>query len=310
MSPETDPEATVVSVPRLPDVPIASSGEACLVQIHPLGPGVGTRHVLGTTPLTLGREGSCHIRLPDRTVSRCHARVEPEQDGHTVVDLGSTNGTFVNDVRVSRHHLKDGDNLMVGQAVFRFLAGGSVEAEYHREIHRMAVLDPLTGIHNRRYLLEALERELHRSARYRRPLSFLLFDVDVFKAINDRFGHLAGDFSLRELVGCVQEVLRMESVFARYGGEEFAVVLPETTQENAVRVAERLRAHLEKHLFLYEGRGYALTISVGVATATGTEIVTTQELIRQADKALFSAKQRGRNRVVAGPEGVMPGTCP
>lgn len=304
MSLESDLEATVITEPKVPEVEIATRGESWLVQIHPVGSVVGTRYVLGQQPVVMGRDGSCDIRVPDRSVSRRHARVEPDGEARSIVDLASTNGTFVNDQRVSRHRLNDGDNLIVGQAVFRFLAGDSVEAAYHREIHRMAVLDPLTGIHNRRYLVETLDRELHRSVRYQRPLALLLFDVDAFKAINDSFGHLAGDFSLRELVSCVQEVLRLEAVFARYGGEEFAIVLPETTLEDGVRVAERIRGRVEKRVFLYADRGYSLTVSVGVATTTGTEVITGQELIRLSDKALFSAKQQGRNRVVAEPESV------
>ncbi len=304
MTHETDPESTVLTGPKAEDVQIEPCGEPCLVQIHPVGSGVGTRHMLGAAPVVIGREGNCDLRIPNRTVSRRHARIYPEGNGHAVADLGSMNGTFVNDVRISSHRLKDGDNVMLGDVVLRFLAGGSVEAAYHREIHRMAVLDSLTGVHNRRYLIDALDRELHRSARYHRPLAFLLFDVDSFKSINDAFGHLAGDFSLRELVGCVREVLRSECVFARYGGEEFAIVLPETTLENGVVVAERIRAQIEKHLFLYEGRGFALTVSVGVATTSGGEIITSQDLIRMADKSLFAAKQQGRNRVVAGPDAV------
>src|SRR5262249_43190695 len=153
---------------------------------------------------------------------------EVSPGGVTVADLGSTNGTFLNDALVARAPLKDGDYLRVGNCIYRFLAGGNVEADYHEEIYRLTITDGLTQTHNKRYLLEFLDRELARSQRHTRPLSLVLFDIDRFKAINDELGHLAGDHVLRELAACVKAAVRREELFARYGGEEFAVVLPET----------------------------------------------------------------------------------
>lgn len=296
---ETDPELTILKYPAVAEpVPPRRDGEPCLVQIYPVEAALGARYVLQTTPLLVGREVGCDVRVSDRTVSRQHARIEPDADGHRVVDLESTNGTFINDVRVSSWRLQNGDSLTVGPAVFRFLAGGNPEAAYHQQIHRLAVLDPQTGIHNQRHLLQVLERELHRAVRYQRPLAMLLFDVDTFKLVNDAHGHLAGDFSLREMVTCVQPVLRREAVFCRYGGDEFAVVLPETTLEDSVRAAERIRLEVERHSFDFDGRSFRMTVSIGVATASGEEEVTTQELIRVADESLYQAKRQGRNRVV------------
>ena len=163
---------------------------------HPLPPG---RHAL-----VLGRGNDCDIRINDHSVSRRHARIQPGADGYYAVDLQSTNGTFVNDVPASMCKLKDGDYLRVGNCIYRFLAGGNVEAEYHEEIYRLTIIDALTDIHNKRYLLEFLDRELARSARYHRPLSLVMFDIDHFKAINDELGHLGGDFTLRELAACVK----------------------------------------------------------------------------------------------------------
>ncbi len=213
--------------------------------------------------------------------------------------LQSTNGTFVNDVPASICKLKDGDYLRVGNCIYRFLAGGNVEAEYHEEIYRLTIIDALTDIHNKRYLLEFLDRELSRSARYLRPLSLIMFDIDRFKGINDEFGHLGGDFTLRELAACVKGSIRKEELFARYGGEEFVIVLPETPQENGIFVAERLRGLVEHHLFQYEGKAYPVTVSLGVAATNGDEALTPLDLIRQADEKLYNAKNSGRNRVVA-----------
>jgi two-component system, cell cycle response regulator len=195
--------------------------------------------------------------------------------------------------------LKDGDYLRVGNCIYRFLAGGNVEAEYHEEIYRLTIIDALTDIHNKRYLLEFLDRELSRSARYARPRALVLFDVDRFKTVNEEMGHLGGDFTLRELAACVKGSIRKEELFARYGGEEFVIVLPETTQENGTLVAERLRQLIERHLFQYEGKAYPVTISLGVAATTGDQALTPHDLIRVADEKLYQAKNAGRNRVAS-----------
>ena len=273
--------------------------DACVVHIYPTGPGMGTRYPLSDTPVVLGRGNDCDIRINDHSVSRRHARIQPGADGYYAVDLQSTNGTFVNDVVASICKLKDGDYLRVGNCIYRFLAGGNVEAEYHEEIYRLTIIDALTDIHNKRYLLEFLDRELARSARYGRPLTLILFDIDHFKAVNDELGHLGGDFTLREVAASVKTTVRKEELFARYGGEEFIVVLPETDHDGALVVAERLRALVERHLFQYEGKTFPVTISVGVATTAGEEGLMPTDLIRMADEHLFRAKRDGRNRVVA-----------
>jgi two-component system, cell cycle response regulator len=273
--------------------------DACVVHIYPTGPGMGTRYPLSDTPVVLGRGNDCDIRINDHSVSRRHARIQPGADGYYAVDLQSTNGTFVNDVAASICKLKDGDYLRVGNCIYRFLAGGNVEAEYHEEIYRLTIIDALTETHNKRYLLEFLDRELSRSARYARPLALIMFDLDRFKAINDDLGHLGGDFTLREMSACVKICVRKEELFARYGGEEFIIVLPETNLEGAVAVAERLRVMVEKHSFHYEGKAYPLTVSIGVAATDGSRSLSPSDLIGEADQKLFEAKHQGRNRVVA-----------
>jgi diguanylate cyclase (GGDEF)-like protein len=281
----------------------ATRRDACVVHIYPTGQGMGTRYPLSDTPMVLGRGNDCDIRINDHSVSRRHARIQPGADGYYAVDLQSTNGTFVNDVPASICKMKDGDYLRVGNCIYRFLAGGNVEAEYHEEIYRLTIIDALTDIHNKRYLLEFLDRELSRSARYQRPLALIMIDLDKFKAVNDELGHLGGDFTLREVASCIRGNVRKEELFARYGGEEFAVVLPETSREGALYVAERIRSQVEKHPFVYEGKAYPVTVSVGVATTNGDETLTPNELIRQADESLYQAKHEGRNRVVAAAAG-------
>ncbi len=283
-----------------PDRPIVSTRrDACVVHIYPTGQGMGTRYPLADSPVVLGRGNDCDIRINDHSVSRRHARIQPGADGYYAVDLQSTNGTFVNDVPASICKLKDGDYLRVGNCIYRFLDGGNVETEYHEEIYRLTIIDALTETHNKRYLLEFLDRELARSERYNRPLAIIMFDLDCFKAINDELGHLGGDFTLREMASCVKSCVRKEELFARYGGEEFIVVLPETNLEGAAAVAERLREMVEKYPFEYDGKSYKLTVSVGVAATDGNRALSPSELIGEADEKLFEAKRQGRNRVIA-----------
>jgi two-component system, cell cycle response regulator len=273
--------------------------DSCVVHIYPTGPGMGARYPLGDRAMVIGRGSDCDLRINDHSVSRRHARIQPGADGYYVTDLQSTNGTFVNDTPALRTRLEDGDYLRVGNCIYRYLAGGNVEAEYHEEIYRLTIIDALTDTHNKRYLLEFLDRELARSARHGRPLVLIMMDLDRFKTINDDLGHLGGDFTLRELAACIKACIRKEELFARYGGEEFAVVLPETTRDGAAAVAERIRALVERHPFQYEGKSYPVTVSIGVACTAGEKPLTPDELIRLADEHLYQAKRDGRNRVVA-----------
>src|SRR5207253_3847379 len=258
---------------------------------------MGARYPLNDKPLVLGRGNDCEIRINDHSVSRRHARIQPGADGYYAVDLQSTNGTYVNDVPASMYKLKDGDYLRVGNCIYRFLMGGNVEAEYHEEIYRLTIIDALTDIHNNRYFLEFLDRELARSSRYDRPLALVMMDIDRFKTINEEMGHLGGDFTLRELAARIKGNIRKEELFARYGGEEFAVVLPETQLEGAVNLADRLVKVVSEQPFQYEDKTYSVTISAGVTTTAGEKTISLSDLIRRADEKLYQAKHEGRNRV-------------
>ena len=287
---------TWVTAPKRPQS--RAGGAACLVHIYPTGPNMGQRYTLDEKPLVLGRGDDCEIRISDHSVSRRHARIESSAEGFYVVALQSTNGTFINDVPSAMATLKDGDYLRIGNCIYRFLTGGNVESEYHEEIYRLTIIDALTGIHNKRFLLEFLDRELARSARHCRPLSLLMIDIDHFKAINDELGHLGGDVTLRDLAASIRANVRREDLYARYGGEEFALVLVETPVQGAIELAERLRRLIEKKEFDYEGKPYHVSVSIGVASTSGEQGLNVTELVRRADDNLYQAKHQGRNRVV------------
>ncbi len=280
--------------------PVSTNSAACLVHIYPTGASMGTRYALVDKPLQIGRGEDCEVRIPDHSVSRKHCRVDSEAGNVSVTDLGSTNGTFVNDRMIQgTMQLHDGDYLRVGNCIYRFLAGGNVEAEYHEEIYRLTIIDALTQTHNQRSFMEFLDRELVRSNRHGRPLALLIFDIDWFKNVNDQLGHLAGDFALREMASLIRGTVRREDLFARYGGEEFAVVLVETGMPEAQEVAERIRTIIEGHVFRFEDSEFKVTVSVGICATSGDDSLTTKEMIRVADEKLYNAKNAGRNRVVA-----------
>lgn len=167
-----------------------------------------------------------------------------------------------------------------------------------QELQRMALLDGLTGLPNRRAFDDALHRAASAAQRAQVPLGLLLLDIDHFKRINDVHGHLAGDHVLKEVARLVQARIRRDEVFARYGGEEFCLVLPETPLEGAVEAGERLRQQIAEHIFTFQDDRIKVTMSVGCALL-GESDKTATELIQRADERLYQAKNSGRNRVCA-----------
>lgn len=271
--------------------------EAALVVIR--GRDIGRQYFIENAEVTIGRSSSCAIHIPHDAVSRKHAMISRQADDIRIVDLDSTNGTHVNDEPVqSPRSLFDGDLVKVGRTVFKFLSGGNVESQYHEELYRLSTTDGLTQVCNQRYFLEVLDREVDRALRYNRALSLVIFDIDHFKQVNDKYGHLAGDHVLRELIEGIKGKVRRHDVLARYGGEEFAVILPEIDLAGAKAMAEKLRLLVEEHGFDFDESDVHVTISLGVAALVGI-VQDAGSLIREADARLYEAKRLGRNCVCA-----------
>jgi len=253
--------------------------------------------VLGS--VNIGRSDASDLVLDQPEVSRRHAEVYVREGRAWVTDCGSRNGTFVNDVEVGDGvvALQDGDRITAGSCILKFIESDA-ENQFHEIIYRLNVEDALTRASNRRFLMEFLEREVARASRHRSPLSLVMYDLDRFKDVNDRFGHPAGDMVLRETATLVRAFVRREECFARFGGEEFCVVQPEIPLASASAVAEKMRRAVEGAQLFWDGERVAVTISCGVAElAPGCRDAT--ELIRQADERLYKAKHGGRNRVCA-----------
>jgi diguanylate cyclase (GGDEF)-like protein len=198
---------------------------------------------------------------------------------------------------------RDRDHFLPGEVAllttFVSLVAGAIEnARLHARARRQAVTDELTGLANRRHLDQRLGEEIVRAQRYAKPLSLLILDIDHFKAINDGYGHKAGDEALRALAQVLRGEVRDVDLVARYGGEEFVLVLPETDGTGAELSAERIRRAVARHPFrLPDGREFGITVSVGLAGYPECA-ASAAELMTRADQALYTAKQAGRNRVV------------
>lgn len=272
------------------------SEKACLVRIYPASAS-GALVDLHGPRMTIGRDALCDIELPDDFISRVHAMIEQVGNGWMVVDRGSLNGTFVNDERVEQHSLRPNDQIRLGNHIFKFLSSDDIEVQYHEAVYEMMTLDALTQTYNRRYFEDGFRREVIRSVRHNRPLALLLIDVDFFKHVNDRFGHLVGDEVLRTLGQRLQRRTRGDEMLARFGGEEFAITLAEISHVEACKVAEELRESIASEPIETTRGALKVTISIGMAHYDGRESRSSGEILEAADRKLYEAKRAGRNRV-------------
>ncbi len=286
-------KTVVTAISKISDRPVAK--EACLVVIYGLE--LGKKYNLNRPQIIIGRSSKADIQIDQEAVSRNHCKIINTGKAILLRDMGSTNGTYINDELIDEYVLRDGDYIKVGRCIFKFLSGSNIENAYHEEIYRLTTIDGLTQVYNKRYFAETLEREIGRAQRYRRDLSLILFDIDHFKNVNDTFGHLAGDSVLKQLANVIKGRIRREDVLARYGGEEFAIILPEIDKHNALQFGEKIRRITEKAVFRFEDTEIPVTVSVGIATLT-PEVQELTDFIKICDDNLYSAKAAGRNRVV------------
>jgi two-component system, cell cycle response regulator len=263
-----------------------------------IGADVGATYPLAG-PVVIGRDTRADVALDDQGISRRHCRVGPNHGAYEIEDLGSTNGVYVDDRRVvGPAGLSDGARIRLGNTLLRFALQDPLEREASRRMYEMAVRDGLTAAYNRRYFDERVESEWAFAQRHGTALSVLLIDVDHFKAINDTYGHPAGDEVLRRLSHALRASVRAEDVVARYGGEEFAVIARGIDVAGARVFGERLRGLIADLRVGWEGRQVPVTASIGIAhNHAGVAIERAERLVSIADDALYAAKRRGRNRI-------------
>lgn len=279
---------------------IEETGEKNAYILFLSGPLVGKLHPLKEGETVLGRDPGAGIPINDARVSRHHVSITVAEAGTTLADLGSTNGTFVNGSRIQTHVLQDGDKIQISSStIFKFAYQDNLENIFHKELYKMAVIDTVTGIFNKRYFLDRLKEEFSHSKRTQQPLSLAMMDLDHFKKINDTHGHLAGDFCLAHVAKTVQKMVRGADVLARYGGEEFVILLRNTDEKGASQLADRIRRMVEKSPAAFESHTLPITVSLGVASLLEEDCSSTDALIEAADRYLYQSKKEGRNRVTS-----------
>lgn len=281
-----------------PDYQALPKDRCTLMMIE--GPVPGALQPVVGDELVLGRGEDLPARIDDRGMSRRHARVHRLLGHWCIEDLGSTNGTRVNGEVITRVvRLADGDRIQLGETtLLKVSLQDAAEAEATRKLYDSAVRDPLTGIYNRGFFDERLTTEHAYAIRHHTPLSVLMFDLDHFKAVNDTHGHPAGDAVLTAIAEAVARVIRAEDVLARYGGEEIVLIARGLEPPKALALAERVREIVEQTAIPWEGGALRVTASVGVATLhAGRRFERAEELLAAADRAVYRAKNEGRNRV-------------
>lgn len=273
-----------------------SNKEACLIMIE--GDFLGEVFDLNKDVVVVGRTDDADIVLSDVGVSRRHAMITQQAAGYYAADLGSTNGTLVNNEKISEpRKLIDGDKIRVSDTIFKFSYQDADDTEYLRQLRELAVKDGLTRIYNHRYFMETIKKEFGYSSRTHSHLSLIIFDIDHFKDFNDNYGHPTGDAILKTLARLIESEARDYDVFARYGGEEFAFLLRGSDLTPAIVLAERIRKKIADQVFEYDGHTFRVTVSLGVATYDGnTNLKDEIALITAADNYLYEAKRSGRNR--------------
>ncbi len=281
------------------ELELAKNVGACLMIVR--GTPQGHRFMLNATEMTIGRDPTVEISISDSKISRKHAVIRLAEEGVTLTDLGSANGTEINGKPLNPHEtvvLQKNDTIALGgETRLEFLPAGEVKTLDMGEFSSAVNTDGLTGIFNKRYLIQALENEFKRAKAMRTALSVIFVDLDHFKKVNDNFGHAAGDFVLKEFANLLKNTfVRPRDLFARYGGEEFVLLLSNTSGDAGMVIAEKIRAAIESNPFIFEGKRLPVTSSLGLAELS-EKYGTADDFLKAADASLYQSKQSGRNRV-------------
>jgi len=246
----------------------------------------------------LGRDPACHVTVDDSSVSRMHAASELSNGAYHITDLDSTNGSWINEDRlVSRVTLNGGEMIRLGNTILKFMLALDEEAQYHAVVHELMTHDPLTNTYNRGYLIPLLERELGKCQAQGSTLSVILLDIDEFKRVNDRYGHLIGDEVLRILCKRIRPILDGAHSLCRLGGDELVIVCPQSPLDMTVQLAEMICREVAELPFVTQSGQLKITCSIGVTSTNGESLPDVDTLLGAADKLLYRAKAQGRNCV-------------
>ena len=266
-----------------------------LTFIH--GEQVGRHILLADDSIMLGRSSEATIMINDNRVSRLHTRIDydPQFKVYVVNDLGSSNGTLLNDKKITRTVLKENDKIIIGKTVLKFSFADSVDMLFQGEIDKMINIDDLTGLVVKRRFDEEFKRFVAVAHRNKTPLTMLMMDMDGVKKINDSYGHQFGAYSISETGKLIKEIISSKGLASRFGGDEFMAFLSGIPLEESKQIAEKIRDGVEKYNYEKDGIKLHPTICIGLAELVESEIA--EDLLKRADAALYRAKNSGRNKV-------------
>lgn len=293
-------ERTIVSPIATLD-PITARVAPALLVIS--GPNIGRSFTLEKEEFTIGRAEQSDLTVEDDLVSRHHCKIVVQKEGTMLVDLASTNGTLVNGRRADRVMLKEGDQIQVGgSTILKYHLQEEVQRRFLAELYDAATKDFLTGVYNKKYFMDRIQSEFSYVQRTEGNFSVIVADLDFFKKVNDTYGHLAGDLTLKRVAQHLLNNTRKHDMVARFGGEEFVIFMRECDNQQAKTLAEHLRKGVENLAIDFNQKTFKVTTSMGIATfgpLTREQFKTVESLIDFADSNLYKAKTSGRNQVCA-----------
>ena len=261
------------------------------------GKQVGRRVMLADDRITLARSPEATIMLQDTHVSRLHLAISyrPELRGYHIQDLGSSNGTLLNEGRVSEAFLKDSDKIIIGTTLLRFSWSDVLDLRFQNELDQLINIDELTGLVVKRRFDEELNRFVAVTKKQGNDLALIMMDMDGIKQINDTHGHVFGAYAISETGKIIKSLIDHKGLASRFGGDEFMAFIPGVGIETGGQLGEEIRRSVETHAYIKDGIHLKPTISIGVSTLNPDD--TLETLLKRADDALYQSKRAGRNRV-------------
>jgi len=285
-------------LPGMQSTGIENNTEACLIVLA--GWEIGRELRLVKESTTFGRSTLADSLINAPSVSRLHARIDKlmkdRETQYVITDLGSSNGVYINNQRTENAILNANDKLRMGDVLFKFVLLDEVDARYHQEVQRLIYYDSLTGLMTMEAFRPELELAIRHAKQKETVFSLAMTDMDGLKRVNDTHGHLAGRMVVREMGAILRSHLRKQDIGALYGGDEAVLLFRATPLTEAVAQAEKIRKAIEDREFIHHETVVRVTLSQGLAEwpRHGTSA---DSLIAAADKALYKAKELGRNRV-------------
>lgn len=261
------------------------------------GEQVGRRIMLADDHITLGRSPDATIMLQDTHVSRLHLTIQydAETGGYRIRDLGSSNGTLLNETRITEAILRDGDKIIIGHTMLRFSWADALDLQFQDEIDHLINIDELTGLVVKRRFDEELNRFAAVAKKQGSCLVMMMMDMDGIKGINDTYGHTFGAYAISETGRIIKQLIGNKGLASRFGGDEFMAFIPNATIETARTIGEKIRQSVENHLYVKENIALNPTICIGISALKPGD--TLETLLKRADDALYQSKRDGRNLV-------------